>query len=49
MGILGVVGIVLLVAIVGLAAFGVLMIFARGMSDAPLSLKKNSQTNQDNK
>lgn len=49
MGILGVVGAVLLVAIVGLAAFGALMIFARGMSDVPLSLKKNSQTNQDNK
>ena len=49
MGILGIIGVVLLIAIVGLAAFGALMIFARGMSDVPLSLKKNSQTNQDNK
>ena len=46
MGILGAVGIVLLVAIAGLAAFGALMIYARGMSDVPLSLKKTEDKNK---
>lgn len=42
MGILGVVGVVIGLAVAGLVAFGVLMIYARGMSDVPLDSPKPS-------
>lgn len=49
MGIIGTVLVVLAIAVIGLIAFGILAIFARGMSDVPLGSKQNNQDKQNTK
>jgi len=43
MGILGTVLVVLGIAVAGLIGWGVLMVFARGMSDVPLDAHKSTE------